>query len=966
MKKNAFFVLSVVLTTFGLAFSNNHKTDSLNNVLKNAVGQEKAKTLNELAIYWINTNPDKAREYASQAYTTAIRANDENQKFESLFIKASSFYNQNKYDEAALILNELLEKAKKAKNKNYEAKAHNSLGNIHLKFSKYTQALSSYHSSLILRQSINDKTEIIHSFINIGNVYKKLGKYELAFQNFAEALQISQSIKNLKTEGNIINHIGGVYWEQKNFKKALECYQQSLEIRKKLNDSIEMANASNNIGMVYSDLGNFEEAIHYLTIALKLKQKYGTNPDIAFSYNALGNVYHRLNLHEKALQNYTNALNLREKTNDKMEIAKSIDNIGGVYMQIPHYEKALDYFSRSLQIRLDLKLESETAISYTFIGNAYWKLNSYDKAFENYMQALQIREQINDHLQTANSLCNIALVYKDLENYDKSVFYYLQATEKFKKANNKVMLANTTNQIAGVYWASGNFSKALELYLHCLEMREEIGDKKNIAHTYNNIGLIYRELNDLKKSLEFYHKALDGFKAIGDQSGMAMVLHNLGNYYSKTNQANLAVQFYNQAILLRQTIQDKSGLANSNRLLGELYLNLNQPSRALPFLKDAEKFAAEIKEAEFSKHCFFNLHQYYKLIGSYQNALNYFELYTAQKDSIFNLERAKRIAEMQLRYETGKKQTEIELLNHKNQLISLKLKNETYFRYFLLFLILLFSYIFYLLYKRFKLKQQIIAMLKKSNEETLKLNEELNEAKTKLQELNYSKDRFFSIIAHDLKNPFSAIMSVSELLLISYDNMPPEKQKLFIEQLFQTSTQLHALLENLLDWSKSQTGQLVFQPKEISLTESIENVIHLLQVQAEKKQISMSHSIPEMKNVFFDPYFLHTILRNLIGNAIKFTPSGGKITAGITEEFQNYKITITDTGVGMSSSEAMSVFRGDMRHSTPGTNEEKGTGLGLLLCKELAEKAGESIWVESKPGLGSSFSFTIKKYDAVK
>jgi PAS domain S-box-containing protein len=228
-----------------------------------------------------------------------------------------------------------------------------------------------------------------------------------------------------------------------------------------------------------------------------------------------------------------------------------------------------------------------------------------------------------------------------------------------------------------------------------------------------------------------------------------------------------------------------------------------------------------------------------------------------------------------------------------------------------------------------------------------------------LKELNATKDKFFSIIAHDLKNPFGAILTFSGILseTIAQNELKEASQ---ISKLINSSAFLtYALLENLLHWARSQTGKLEFNPKKMSLYICVRETIDLLESQALGKQVILTNHIPENIEVIADNNLLKTIVRNLMSNAIKYTSPAGKVEIEAFKTDGFVQIRISDTGIGIPPGVLVKLFQIESKYSTPGTSQERGTGLGLILCKEFVEKHGGKIWVESEEGKGSRFTFTL-------
>ena len=229
----------------------------------------------------------------------------------------------------------------------------------------------------------------------------------------------------------------------------------------------------------------------------------------------------------------------------------------------------------------------------------------------------------------------------------------------------------------------------------------------------------------------------------------------------------------------------------------------------------------------------------------------------------------------------------------------------------------------------------------------------------KLSELNSSKDQFFSIIAHDLKSPFNNILGFTELLRNNLDTYDKELVRQILGQLHSSSKMAYELLENLLDWSRLQTDRIEYEPTQLSFNELLRHCLPMMQLIASSKQISLEVTSATDLSVYADQNLTKTILRNLISNAVKFSNAKDKIYIKAEQIDNQIKISIRDKGIGIPMKDIPKLFRIDIKHSTPGTMNEKGTGLGLILCKDFVEKQGGKIWVESKENEGSTFTFTL-------
>ncbi len=252
-------------------------------------------------------------------------------------------------------------------------------------------------------------------------------------------------------------------------------------------------------------------------------------------------------------------------------------------------------------------------------------------------------------------------------------------------------------------------------------------------------------------------------------------------------------------------------------------------------------------------------------------------------------------------------------------------------------------------------------LLEQKASQLAKLNKQLEESEKKLKELNASKDKLFSIIAHDLKGPFQPLLGMSEILASEQHTLSEYERDNFITEIHGLLKNQFKLVDNILDWARIQTGRQQFDPVKINLSEKVNEVKTILNANSINKNIKVTNNVESDVFVFADSYMLQSTLQNLISNAIKFTNINGTVLISSIEKDNYFEITVADNGVGISHKGKENIFRIDTQHSTLGTENEKGTGLGLIICKEMIEKNNGRIWVESELGVGSKFTFTIPK-----
>jgi signal transduction histidine kinase len=247
----------------------------------------------------------------------------------------------------------------------------------------------------------------------------------------------------------------------------------------------------------------------------------------------------------------------------------------------------------------------------------------------------------------------------------------------------------------------------------------------------------------------------------------------------------------------------------------------------------------------------------------------------------------------------------------------------------------------------------------KSNKLLESKNRMIEKSENELKLLNASKNKFFSIIAHDLKNPFHTVMGYSYLLSKDYNNFTEEERRKFADDIHHSTNNIFRLLQNLLEWSRSQTGRLTFTPREIELKLVVDSSVSVLRSLADQKNIRIEMNFDDNLMLFADPQMIETVLRNLVNNAIKFTPENGLIQVAATQTDGQITICVKDSGIGISQEDAQTLFKIDSTVKRKGTNNEDGSGLGLILCREFIAKNNGTIWVSSAAGEGSSFFFTV-------
>ena len=566
--------------------------------------------------------------------------------------------------------------------------------------------------------------------------------------------------------------------------------------------------------------------------------------------------------------------------------------------------------------------------AYIALGVCYKIISDYSSALDMYFKSLKIAEDIDDKSQISVCFNNIGNLYNNTNEFRKAISYFNKAIEIEEKKENTNKIASVYSNLANSYINLLNYDSALVFLNKALEIDKKFNKSIFIAKDYANIGMIYAQKKDYITSLIVLEKAREEFVKLDNKLSIMLILENIA-------EASFNI-----------TLDSSSKLSKNEK---QKYL-----AKSLSYSLQSEKLALELNTKRQLIDIYNNLKNISQETNNWKDAFKYSELCGIYKDSVFNEANIKKIKTLEAVRES-KESEHVENLR-KNRL------NTIYLVVFLLTIIIVVLVAHFFKQKKANtiLKEQNLR-INNSSKELEFLLENLSERERQLAELNNSKDKFIAIIAHDIKNPLHAIALSAEYLMLFKEKISPSDVQTSVSGIFKSTNNLLSLLQTLLDWSKAQRNQIDFVPENINIEEIIKNNIDLSFEIANKKQINIAYNISEVFNVYADRNMIDSILRNLIVNAVKFTNNNGKITIKAikhpNEEFAI--IQIEDSGVGISKDDIDKLFNIEFSHTTIGSSGEKGTGLGLILCKEFVEKHGGKIWVESEVGKGSKFYFTI-------
>ncbi len=539
------------------------------------------------------------------------------------------------------------------------------------------------------------------------------------------------------------------------------------------------------------------------------------------------------------------------------------------------------------------------------------------------------------------------------------------------------------------------------------------GDKKEASRWVNEAATAYWERKEYLKSIENFKKSLKLNEDLGNQSGLSMIHNNLGMLYSDLRDFEISLFHFQKTLELRRKFKDKTGIQSGLINTAVVLNNLGWYPESIANLKEALDIAREMNDAEHMRSCYGMLAETYEKSGDAANTIKFFNLYRSfhelvQNTKVQKIEKSleeKTLEMLQLENEKQRQELELlkaskELASKDNQLVSLdkeyqdlyekstkkdlmmqfikekdqmerdrlnreiesqKHKEQIYLYTsigsLLLVVILGISILFF--YRNAKYKEKMNGLLKERSNQIIRQKEEIELQKETLNETNKLKDKLFSVLAHDLRSPFATLESL--MMLYEFKAYDQQQTKDFFLQVRSLSNSTLQTLENTLDWVKSQMNNgYRHEPKLFSLNLLTDEVIEFLSEIAKTKKIKILNEVSETLLAYSDANQIRIVIRNLISNAIKFTSEGGGIfvSASFSQD-DKIAFSVRDTGVGIPEEKINKLFNTSTHFTTQGTQHEKGTGLGLLLSKELVEKNGGIITVESIANEGTTFTFTL-------
>ena len=787
---------------------------------------------------------------------------------------------------------------------------------------------------------------VIHALKGVLKCQKESGDY---LADFIKAFDIAEKLKLSNSVVQTALQISDFYLKQNKLEKTkiyLDNAQNNIDSS---TDHLTQCRVFFKKGVYYNRMSSYFDALYYFKLAYNVVKDNKDDENLsARVLYWIGIIYKKIEDYQNALEYEFLALNIYSRLGNEAGIAITNNSLGTIYLRLEQLDKALHHFEIAVEIEERKDPSSALGDTYNNIGLVYKERREFDKAEKYYFKSLAIRNNKADFEKRANSYNNIGNVFLEKGDFDQAEKYHNNALEIRHHINSQFGLANSYANLGEIEVRKGNFEKAREL----LEKSFEISEKSNFGlvkkhllelftHIYENLAQKCMENNSFEKASEYFMTALKYQKMLTTETNQI--------FSSELKSKLIQIQNRHETALKRQE-------AEIYRLKNVELVELNRE------LKDKNSMILKQKsELENQHHLIQSILDnipfpvsYKDLNGFYMGCNKAFSRYQGRKNqeligkSVFDLmgnEQAKR-----LHLEDQHVIASRESLQYERK-INNPLGEQRY----------------YIINKApfFGTDNNVIGVLSVMIDITMlkTVEKELRTSQKELKSSNEAKDILLTVIGHDLKEPMNVLSLGTELLcnVVSPDSDP--KILKYTKKVHISANRIKELLDNLLQWTKTESAGIQFKPTMIDLHKKVSDAIQIYSWNAESKNLEIINDIDDNINLYADNKMISTILRNFISNAIKYSFEGGKIIVGYEKRDNKDAIFVKDTGHGITDEIAMdigSLKKGAKGHLSP------GVGLGLIIARKFAELNNGSIEYESEPDKGSTFYLILDNMETAR
>jgi signal transduction histidine kinase len=639
-----------------------------------------------------------------------------------------------------------------------------------------------------------------------------------------------------------------------------------------------------------------------------------------------------------------------------LRISERLDYTYGIITGINHmatisrfrndFIKARELYLKAFSMAEDERMvEFQVSIADN-IGLLYNSMGKTDSAEYFFLKAVNVGKDYSHVKHYSKALSDLAMNYRVRANYTDAIRYQLEARRIDRDNGNRANEIPAAIRLGLIYAGIRDFDRAIAVYREALRLNDSLRNDEWYEIIFQNIGLLYTDVKWEPDSARYYlTRAADLASKNDHPENIFAAQVNLGNVETMEKNFSKALGYYLKAaespVFLKRKLERAGTLVN----LGIAYLELKNLKEAEQYAREGTALAHEGKFLDFEMTGLNTLARIAASKNDFKSAFRFKMRADTLNDTIYYDQIKSRVAEAIYQEDLKQAERENSILQQDNQLK----KQTILIQWIALGLVVLLVVVLAV----------VVVYIKKTSRKLSLLNQELDHKTKALEELNITKDKFISIIAHDLRSPFQSLLGLLGELDEHYDEFDEQSRQRILKMLRKSSQNIYNLLVNLLDWTQAQKGKLQRNMTDFDINASVNEVFEILGTRASLKNQLLLKAIPDRLMVHSDQQMLKSVLLNLLNNGIKFTPAGGRIEVAVEKNERSLKITVSDTGIGIPTEKIPDLFRLGAGFNRKGTEQEPGTGLGLILCHEYVTLLGGSLSVTSQPGEGTTFSIDL-------
>jgi signal transduction histidine kinase len=610
-------------------------------------------------------------------------------------------------------------------------------------------------------------------------------------------------------------------------------------------------------------------------------------------------------------------------------------------------DSLLTLSNEALEKSRSIGYQSGNIVAQIGIGDYYSDQGLHDQGIVHYGKALEAAQGLKDDRLILYAENRLAGEYEYKGDYAMALQEMLKGIEIATELNDKEMLSIFNENIALLYAAQKDYDEALNYLNTSKKFNDEVANDVFSAHTYANMASVYADAHQYDYAMFNVNKSISILEKHGIMDWLAFAYETKGKTYLRQSKFKWAKHWYDQSEMLhQQVVDDERAKIDLLQGLAETNLGLDKDSISEHYAQKAYELAKKLNVKEGMKDASKTLYKIYKRKNNFVKALAYHEFFERLSDTLARNESKKSLLMLKTRVNHEKQKEDLISENEK------ALAEQKNYLTGILGVVLVLVVITFLVKRSERIQRNL-------NKELTSKKVQLEENEHELLEINETKDKLFSIIGHDLRGPIGAFQGL--LQLFKKGEVEQEEFLSFIPKFKSDIDHISFTLNNLLSWGQSQMNGSTTKPSVIDLEHIVTENVNLLSEIAANKSIKVINKIEQDTLVWSDPHQIDIVIRNLISNALKFTPKKGSVTISAFEKNEHLEISVQDTGIGIDRETQDKLFAKNSNLTTYGTENEKGTGLGLNLCKEMVENNKGSIWVNSIPNKGTCFKFTLPR-----